>query len=250
MINSLNNEADIKDKFASRPTEIDRVNSINKYDRHVDNLRLSKCTSYQPTLNLNSKTTEMEWYSLTDGHHNNNYKSTSISISGNNDANSRDSRYHNSAQLRSFYKTENDKDSSSNKSYELSHDNRFKNAFNSTPLAPSGPVRLPYIIGGGSPTRTEINGSAYHRIGAHHHSISESSTYAIGVGKTVSSSNLKATVSGGKMYVEGMRTEDARPRIEMKCSINGNVTKISPRKIAQHESDSHYNHYYHKFRQK
>ena len=71
-------------------------------------------------------------------------------------------------------------------------------------------------MGGGSPIRSELGGGSYQRIGAHHHSISESSNYAIGVGKTVSSSNLKATVSGGKLFVEGGEADDRKPRVEMK----------------------------------
>jgi len=198
---------------------------------------------------MNSKTTEVDTYSLADSQNNHHYKYSNMSVNASNDMHSRDNRYGNNVQLQSFSGTEHDKESNSNKSYELSHDSRFKNTFHSTPLAPSGPVRLPYIIGGGSPIRSEIGASAYHRMGAHHHSISESTNYAIGAGKTVSSSNLKATVSGGKLFVEGGRTEDHRPRIEMKCSTNGAVTKISPRKVSNHDRDSHYNHYYHKFRQ-
>ena len=87
---------------------------------------------------------------------------------------------------------------------------------NSTPLGPAGPVRLPYILSTSSPQRNELGAQSYNKMGSHHYSISESSNYAIGVGKTVSSSNLKATVSGGKLYVGGMSTHDNRERIELK----------------------------------
>lgn len=215
MINSLKNEADIVDKYSVRSTEMNQTHGIGKYDRYMDSNRMTKPTSYHPSSTFHSKMSEIESYSIGDNHNNYAFKYTNASAGGAADIQSRDSRYSQHMQLQSYNGTEADKDSLSNKSYELGHDNRFKNTFHSTPLGPSGPVRLPYIIGGGSPIRNEIGASAYQRIGAHHHSISESSNYAIGVGKTVSSSNLKATVSGGKLYVNGAQTDDRRERIEL-----------------------------------
>ena len=151
MINSLKNEADIGDKYRPRPTDVDRMHGMAKYDRHLVSQRLSKCASYQASSNLNSKTTELESYSRSESHSNHHYKYSNTSVSASHDPHSRENRYGQHMQLQSFSGTEHGMESTSNKSYELSHDNRFKNGFHSTPLAPSGPVRLPYIMGGESP---------------------------------------------------------------------------------------------------
>ena len=102
MINSLKNEADIGDKYAPRGTEVDRMHGMAKYDRHLDSHRLSKCTSYQASSNLNSKTTELESYSMTDSHKNHHYKYSNTSVSASHDANSRENRYGQHMQLQSF----------------------------------------------------------------------------------------------------------------------------------------------------
>lgn len=111
----------------------------------------------------------------------------------------------------------------------------------------AGPVRLPYIASNGTPKRNQIGGS-FNKIGSHHYSISESSNYAVGIGKTTSTNNLKATVSGGNFYVSGDASHEDREIIKFKCSPTGNIAKISPTKAVS-EAEPRYNQYYQKFRQ-
>ena len=92
-------------------------------------------------------------------------------------------------------------------------------------------------------------GSNSNKLGSHHYSISESSNYAIGAGKTSTSNNLKATVSGGKYYLTGINQGEERERIEMKLTSNGKVIKQSPSKSSHDEAEQHFNNFYHKFRQ-
>lgn len=104
----------------------------------------------------------------------------------------------------------------SNHSNENDMSGKFKTAKNSTPQSFGGPVRLPYIASGGSPHSKASEGNSFSKTGTHQYSASQSSNYAIGVGKTSSSSNLKATVSGGNFTLTGGITQDKRDRIEYK----------------------------------
>lgn len=113
-----------------------------------------------------------------------------------------------------------------------------------------GPVKLPYIGGGESPHRNWLPSHSYTKTTTHHYSASDSNRYAIGVGQTVSSQNLKATVSGGKFSFSGVSTQEDRERIEFKCSPNGKITKVTPSKSSFDDGDSQYNGHYHRFRQK
>jgi len=115
--------------------------------------------------------------------------------------------------------------------------------------APVGSVKLPFIPNGESPNRRGFIWQSYSRASAHQFSSTETQSYAIGVGKTTSSNNLKATVSGGKFSVSGIHSKDDRQKIEFKCSPTGTVKKISPSKMNIDNGDPKYNHYYHKFRQ-
>lgn len=124
---------------------------------------------------------------------------------------------------------EGDNESGTNISNEIGASMRSKANHNSTPLAPTEPIRLPYIMTGGSTGFSDF-GSNSNKLGSHHYSISESSNYAIGAGKTSTSNNLKATVSGGKYYLTGISPTDDRERIEMKLTASGKVIKHSPSK--------------------
>ena len=115
---------------------------------------------------------------------------------------------------------------------------------------PIGPVKLPYIAGGESPHRNGLPSHSYTKTTTHHYSASDSNRYAIGIGQTVSSQNLKATVSGGKFSFSGATTQDEREKIEFKCSPNGKITKVTPSKSAFEDGDPQYNGHYHRFRQK
>lgn len=78
------------------------------------------------------------------------------------------------------------------------------------------------------------------------HLSADNTNYAIGAGKTTSSNNLKATVSGGKMLITGMSNRYDKERIEYRCSATGKITKLSPTNKPLKEPEIHY---YHKFRQ-
>lgn len=137
----------------------------------------------------------------------------------------------------------------SNQSNENDMSGKFKTAAkNSTPQSFGGPVRFPYIAGGGSPISKGSEGNSFSKAGNHQYSASQSSNYAIGVGKTSSSSNLKATVSGGNFTLTGGINKDKREIIEYKCSPTGGITQVAPSQL-NNENESHYNHFYHKFRQ-
>lgn len=126
---------------------------------------------------------------------------------------------------------------------------RFKSMSVHTPIGATGPVRLPNIIGGFANHRNDANSNDHRKVGLHHYSTSEAANYAIGAGKTATTGNLKATVSGGKLYISGVAPQEDRERIEYKCSPSGKVSKLSPAKNNQQDGDSQYNCYYHKFRQ-
>jgi cytosolic carboxypeptidase protein 2/3 len=113
-----------------------------------------------------------------------------------------------------------------------------------------GPVKLPYIGGGESPFSDGLPSYTYEKTNTHHYSASDSNRYAIGVGQTVSSQNLKATVSGGKFSFSGVRCQEDKERIEFKCSPNGKITKVIPSKFTFEDGDPQYNGHYHRFRQK
>ena len=94
----------------------------------------------------------------------------------------------------------------------------------------------------------EVGSQPYQKNGAHQYSVSQTSNYAIGVGKTSSANNLKATVSGGNFYLTGDARKDKSDRIEYKCSPKGGISQVkkSSTSVVQ---EPKYNHFYKKFRQ-
>ena len=93
-----------------------------------------------------------------------------------------------------------------------------------------------------------MRGQPYSKIGSHQYSASQTSNYAIGVGKTASANNLKATVSGGNFCLTGDDDKDKRKRIEYKCSPSGGISQIKTSSNSV-GSEPKFNHFYQKFRQ-
>lgn len=171
---------------------------------------------------------------MTDKHSHLKYAHISSSVSS--DKTGKELKHSNTVHRYSYNRDENDHASSTNMSGEAVA-TRFKNIHNSTPHSLGGPVRLPYLTSTGSPNKNEMTSQSYNK---------DSSNYAIGVGKTTSNNNLKATVSGGNFYLSGGRNNDNKERIEFKCSPSGKVSQLSPSK---RQAEPQFNHYYHKFRQ-
>jgi hypothetical protein len=177
---------------------------------------------------------EIEPYTLTEKH--NHLKYAQISSSVSNEKTGKELKHSNTVHRYSYNRDENDHGGSTNMSSETGA-SRFKNIHNSTPHSIGGPVRLPYLTSSGSPSKNDLASHSYQK---------DSTNYAIGVGKTTSSNNLKATVSGGTFSLSGQNASDRRDRIEFKCSPSGKISQLSP---AKKQSEPTFNHYYHKFRQ-
>lgn len=248
MINSLKNEVEIIDRYDGN-SGIPKFEEVLSWERRYDKDRLAKWGSYQIQLKAENNLGEPDSYSLANNHNNHHLKYANITGGQNLENKSRDYRYRNPIHKNNYNNMEGECDTSANLSHELGPATRFKNMLNSTSMGYPGPVKFPYILGGGSPVRNNVGSANYNKASAHHYSVSETSNYAIGVGKTNSSNNLKATVSGGKLYVSGTNDSETNKRIEMRCSPDGKVTKVTPSKLAQDEGDPQYHHYYHKFRQ-
>jgi hypothetical protein len=214
------------------------------YERRIDHDSVTKLASYHNQATNKKLANEVEPSTLNDKHNNLKYSYVTSSIG----SEKRPKEHERNMNVISQRYTNDENDHNSNTSIDAGIHSRFKNIHNSTPQPLTGPVKLPYISSNGSPPRNQIGGGSYNKIGSHHYSISESSNYAIGVGKTSSSNNLTATVSGGNFYLSGAAKHESRERIEFKCSATGNISKVSPTKSVS-ERDPPFNNYYHKFRQ-
>lgn len=191
----------------------ERMEEYLKVERRIKNDRITKCSSYQnPNQKLNMLDGN-EPYTLTDAHKNHQIRYANISAGISNENTRSDLKYSNPKQRYSYNREEMDEGSGSNFSNEVAPSTRFKNVFNSTPMGPTGPIKLPFISGG-SPSKSEVGHPGQYKMNPHQYSVSDSSNYAIGAGKTTSSSNLKATVSGGNMSITGGKKGDKKDRIE------------------------------------
>lgn len=155
-------------------------------------------------------------YSLAENRNNHQPRYANISAGVSNERSSHEYKHAVTANRYSYHPSDAGPEVNTNFSNESVTSHRFKSMSSHTPNGTTGPVRLPNIIGGFSNHRNEAGSYSHQKAGSHQYSASEAANYAIGAGKTVTSNNLKATVSGGKLYISGVAPPEERERIEYK----------------------------------
>ncbi|CAI2382700.1 unnamed protein product [Moneuplotes crassus] len=125
----------------------------------------------------------------------------------------------------------------------------FKTPVPNKPEFFSGSVRLPFIASGASPVCSSTKEISLPQGATHQYPSSKISSYAVGIGKTTSTSHLKATVSGGTFTLTGGMNQDKQKRIEYKLSPSGGISQVASTRVSQ-EREPLSKPFHHKFRQK